>query len=386
MAVAASPVGAPHATARGADRAAHLALVTAASTTRADGIRDYTMRLLRQLEGCEGWDVNLVIRQLDGRWTGPDGRFARRVPRSVRDADAILLQYNPFSYGRRGFAPRLLAEIARIKLTRRPPLVAMMVHETYVDMKNWRWTLMGGWQRLQLYILQLLTDVQLCSTEAWVARLGGGRRPGNVYHLPVGSNFPDRADHRGSERARLGVDADTIILGCFGLREPGRIEAFVERSADVVARSGRPVLVLNLGGGPSYDETRGAVRTHAPGFLEDEEVARLLSTVDVFLAPYADGVSTRRTTVMAALQHALPVVGTDGPLTDDVLREAPHALRLVPVDRPGDFADAVAALAAGGDARTALGRAGRELYASRFDWPVIASRLLEILAQAKGRG
>jgi glycosyltransferase involved in cell wall biosynthesis len=159
------------------------------------------------------------------------------------------------------------------------------------------------------------------------------------------------------------------------------MEALVMRSAEAVARSGRPVLVLNLGSGPD-DENEGPVRVHTPGFLDDESVARLLSTVDVFLAPYEDGVSTRRTTVMAALQHELAVVGTDGPFTDGLLRDAQDALRLVPPER---FADAVEALAARAEDRRTLGLRGRELYESRFDWPVIADRVLEIVAAAEAR-
>jgi glycosyltransferase involved in cell wall biosynthesis len=389
MAVSATPRldGAAAAASRAdALRPRRLAVVTARSSTEADGIRDYTMRLLQELEARELWDVSLSLRLIGGGWVGDSqGPPGWTMPRSVRESDAILLQYNPFSYGRRGFAPRLIVEVARARLRRRRPLVALMVHETYVDMKNWRWTLMGGWQRLQLYALRVLTDIQFCATEAWVARLGRRRRPGSVHHLPVGSNFPDRRENRDAERERLGVGAETVVLGCFGLRHPGRLEAHVERSADAVARTGRDVVVLNLGAGPAYDETRETVRTHAPGFLEDEEVARVLSTVDVFLAPYADGVSTRRTTVMAALQHGLPVVGTDGPLTDSVLRDAGHALRLVPVDRPGDFADTVASLAASDETRRELGQRGRELYESQFDWPVIADRLLQTLAAARAR-
>jgi glycosyltransferase involved in cell wall biosynthesis len=359
-------------------RTRRLAVVAARSTTVADGIRDYTLCLLSELEAREGWDVHLALRALGGGWEDPPGAPATRaMPSSVRRADAVLLQYNPFSFGRRGFAPRLLVELTRLRLTRRRPLVAVVVHETFVDMKNWRWALMGAWQRLQLRAVRALSDVQLCATDAWLRRVGGAA----VHHVPVGSNFPDRREHREEERRRLGVSDDTLVLACFGLRDPGRMGALVIHSAEAVARAGRPVLVLNLGSGPG-EETEGPLRVHTPGFLDDDSVARLLSTVDVFLAPYEDGVSTRRTTVMAALQHELAVVGTDGPFTDGILRDAGHALRLVPPDR---FADAVAELAASAEDRRTLGLRGRELYESHFAWPVIADRVLEILARARAR-
>jgi glycosyltransferase involved in cell wall biosynthesis len=367
-------------------RPRRLAVVTARSTTRADGIRDYTLCLLHELEARQRWEVSLARRALGGGWEDSAAGAPRRtMPSAVRGADAILLQYNPFSYGRRGFAPSLLLELARLKLTRSRPLVALMVHETYVDMKNWRWALMGAWQRFQLRALRALTDVQFCATEAWGERLARGRQAANVHHLPVGSNFPDRRAHRARERRRLGVDADGVVLACFGLRDPGRLESHVWTAAEAVARSGRTVLLLSLGSGPASDRRHGAVRVYAPGFLDDEAVARALSTADIFLAPYGDGVSTRRTTVMAALQHGIAVVGTDGPLTDTVLRESTQALRLVPIEQRDRFAHEVAALAASRDGRAALGRAGRALYESRFDWPVLADRLLELLTAAQTR-
>jgi glycosyltransferase involved in cell wall biosynthesis len=365
-------------------RARRLAVVTARSTARADGIRDYTLCLLRELEARDGWDVSLTLRLLGGGWEeSGDAAPRRTMPAALRRADAVLLQYNPFSYGRRGFAPSLLFELAQLRLTRRRPLMAVMVHETYVDMKNWRWALMGGWQRLQLRAVRALTDVQLCATEAWVERLARRRQAANLHHLPVGSNFPDRRTDRARERRRLGVEADGLVLACFGLHDPGRLEPHIWSAAEAVARSGRPVLLLSLGSGQASDRHRGAVRVHAPGFRDDDAVARLLSAADIFLAPYGDGVSTRRTTVMAALQHGIPVVGTDGPLTDPVLRQSTDAVRLVPVQQRERFAREVAALAASDEDRLALGRAGRKLYRSRFDWPVLADRLLEALAPAQ---
>ena len=68
-------------------------------------------------------------------------------------ADAVLVQYNPFSYGRWGFAPWLVALTWALRLRRREPRIALMVHEPYVPMITWRSTVMGLWQRAQLRLL-----------------------------------------------------------------------------------------------------------------------------------------------------------------------------------------------------------------------------------------
>jgi glycosyltransferase involved in cell wall biosynthesis len=120
------------------------------------------------------------------------------------------------------------------------------------------------------------------------------------------------------------------------------------------------------------------VRLIEPGRLEASDLARHLAAADLFVAPFVDGVSTRRTTLMAALQHGLPVVGTDGRLTDGVLRSS-HALTLVSVDDRQGLSDAARGLAGDPGRRHALGAAGRELYERAFAWPVIAATIVAAL-------
>ncbi len=357
-------------------------MLAAASAGQADGIRDYTTRLLHQLRTVDGIAVSLHIREGGGAWrpassSAPDGQDVK-----LEDADTILLQYNPFWYGRRGFAPGLILAVWRLRRGPARPTIALMVHEAFVDMKNWRWFLMGAWQRLQLLALQGLADVQLASCESWGEWLQRWRPGRPVHHLPVGSNFPDMRAHRAAGRRALAVSDDTLVLTCFGLHHTGRLADYVTRSAEASSRSGHPALILNLGTISTADESEpdgGGPAIYSPGYLDPSETAELLAAADLFLAPYADGVSTRRTTVMSALQHQIPVVGTSGHLTDRVLLRSDRALHLVPVGERERFTEAVARLAANPERRRELGRAGRELYEERFDWPVIAATLLEIL-------
>ena len=115
----------------------------------------------------------------------------------------------------------------------------------------------------------------------------------------------------------------------------------------------------------------------APGYLGTESIARRLAAADIFLSPLIDGVSTRRGTLMAALQHGLPIVGTAGPLTDSILLESGSALSLVAVGDRDGFADEVRRLADEAAERQSMRRAGRRLYERNFDWPVTAERILE---------
>jgi len=361
-----------------------IAIVTAASAKQADGIRDYSHRLLAQLRDGDGLSARLVELEPDDIGRGRVRLFGSGASNgALSDAEVCVIQYEPFSFGRWGFAPSLVADVIKARLSRRRPLIALFVHESYVsDRRNWRWLVMSVWQRLQLIALRAASDVQLCSIEAWAHRLRRMPPWTRVHHLPVSSNLPDARSARSEQRAALGVDADTIVLACFGMHHFGRLSGHVLAAAEAIEATGRSVHLLDLGTGEPGREVRGGLTIHRLGFLPDDEAARMLAVADIFLAPYADGISTRRTTAMAAFQHGLPVVGTLGPLTDRMLREATEAVELAPLADPAAFANQVRLLAEDEDRREALGAAARALYESRFDWPVVSRTLLRVLKEA----
>lgn len=360
-----------------------VAVVASHTTAVADGIRDYSERLVATLAERPDIHADLVYR--------PYGAFATSFTsggqRGFGDRtspDAVIVQYNPFWYGRRGFAPGLPLALRALKRKVPNASIALMVHETYVDPKNWKWALMSAWQRAQLRALQQVVDVQLCSIEVWTERLRRWAPDVPTRHLPVPSNLPDRRAARLVTRAELGIDEDAIVLATFGLTHPGRLTKPMLAAARAVRRSGRPVFVLNLGTGePTRAVISGDVNLIAPGFLHENEAAEALAAADVFLAAFADGVSTRRGTLMAALQHELAVVGTHGHLTDTVLRQARHALRLTPVGRESEFVQAVVDVAADDALRRKLAAAGRRFYEENFDWPVLVESLLRTLEESR---
>jgi glycosyltransferase involved in cell wall biosynthesis len=104
------------------------------------------------------------------------------------------------------------------------------------------------------------------------------------------------------------------------------------------------------------------------------------------LLPLADGLSTRRSTLISALAHRLPVVGLRGRNTDQVLLDAADALVLTPVGDPAAFTLAAVELSKQPERMREIGEAGRRLYEDRFDWPVAAARIAEALAALDVRG
>ena len=116
------------------------------------------------------------------------------------------------------------------------------------------------------------------------------------------------------------------------------------------------------------------------GELADGDAAGTLASCDMVALPFRDGLSLRRTTLVAALALGLPVISTRA--------AAPAALhdgRDVLLAPPGDAAALGAAILdlAGDPARrAALGDSGRQA-ATAFAWPSIAAHHHQLYKEAR---
>ena len=364
-----------------------IGLISAALPPRLDGIGDYTARLAVEL----AHENHVTV------WTGADGPVdplpgvtirpsfqplrpasCRRLCRAVQaePPDWLVLQYSPFSFGPRGF--NLHLPLALRGLRRRCPGLrqAIMVHEPFVPSTSLKFRMMATYQRLQLALLGRGADLVSFSVERWAARYRHwfpGRR---VAHLPVGSCIPDTGRGEGAVPPTRGV-----TLGFFGTAHASRLLDYTAAAASAVREAGHLRGVLYLG--PDAAAVRGSLAglpLETPGALPGPEVSCRLREIDLYLAPFVDGVSTRRTSLMAALQHGRAVLGTRGELTDSILaRRHGSALVLTDAGDIGRFAAAAVELAARRSERERLGEAAESLYRREFDWPVIAGRLRSLL-------
>jgi len=107
-------------------------------------------------------------------------------------------------------------------------------------------------------------------------------------------------------------------------------------------------------------------RVQATGTLTSGDLSLHLQACHVLVQPYPDGVTTRRGTVMAALEHGRPVVTTSGRLTETIWTELRPA-KLVPVNNVAAAVDAVRGLASDDAERHRLGERALAVYRQRFD-------------------
>ena len=300
---------------------------------------------------------------------------------------SVLLQYNPFCWGKRGWAPdliRLLQELRR----RRPDLViGVMFHETYTMNPGWRAGLLRMFQQRQFRALCKLADVLFFSTEVWATTCRGAIRDRPVIHLPVGANLPPSIADRGAIRESFRIPGEAFVCGVFGGAHPsrmiGRIESAVRR---IVERLGanQSVRFLHIGGEPiSWD--LGDVAVAATGRLPAQQASDAIATLDLMINPFSDGVSTRRGSVIASLQNGVPVLTTQGQHTDQLwLTERDNGVFLAPADCESAWLETTDRAIDGVTGSTAQLRCqANAFFQHNFTWERIAKTLLETLGDVR---
>ncbi|MFB6231999.1 MAG: glycosyltransferase family 4 protein [Salinibacter sp.] len=356
-----------------------------------DGIGDHTARLAEALS--DRASVRVLTAQAEaapipGATVEPAFSCPpRRGVLALADAvaadppDWLFLQFNQFSYGRWGLNPFLPAALYRIQRRCPGTRLAVLFHEDFLPASSWRNALMTTWQRAQFWALGRLADQVFFSIEPWVRQYRSWFPETPVDHLPIGSNIPRVEAERDAVRRRLGISEETFVLGVFGSLHASRLLPHIRAADDAVRRETGNALLLYVG--PDGEDVRRAMDGRAvldAGRLPARAVSRHVQAMDVYLAPFVDGVSTRRGSFLVALQHGVPTVGTHGPLTDPMLSDQDgEAFVLAPADEPDAFGRAAAALYRAPRRRSEMGRAAQHLFESNFEWDTIADRALRVL-------
>jgi len=320
--------------------------------------------------------------------TLPD-RFGPRseavlYPALRQEPGIVLLQYVPNALGARGMNLRFcrwLRDRGREGMD-----VRVMFHEPYfyfTASRPWR-NVLAAVQRVMARALLDASRTAYVSTESWRHYLTP-RRGMSLEVLPIPSNIPPAAaptpdTYRGAiapgggpiagHFGTYGDDvADELVRVLPGVAQlcPAARFAFIGRgSREFLSRLGETH--------PDLPE-----RSWASGALDTTDVSCALRACDVLVQPYPDGITTRRTSAMAGLQHGVPTVTTNGDLTEPIWADS-KAVALAPVADASAFAAAVAALLDDNAAARALGRRGADAYARHFS----LERTLAVLRGSPG--
>ena len=374
------------------------AILTGEYPPQSGGVSDYT-RLVAEGLAAVGDEVAVYAPpQGIGPDSAPPGVRVRRLPdrfglrglrwldrELARDRpDRILLQYVPHAFGLKAMNLPFAAWVAA--RARRVAPVWVMFHEVAFPFvrRPLRHNLVAIVNRVMVWAVAGAADRVLVSIPSWGSycarsargpgRPSGCRSPAMWPPWPTPGRSPPPAPATPRTRplrwsgtsGRSGGGSPTCSSrpssDCSGpTRWPGSCSS-AEDPSGIVSTSVA-----------SHPELAG--EWQATGELSPAAVAAHLRACDLLLQPYPDGVSSRRTSVMAGLANRVPVVTNLGDLSEP-LWAAWTGATVVPGPDPAALAAAtVEVLALSPENRLALGARGAELYRTQFSLERTIARL-----------
>jgi glycosyltransferase involved in cell wall biosynthesis len=368
-------------------------LVTSEYPPDIGGVSGYTGQLARALadagDEVHVWCPGAVRERVPGIQV--HAALGAISPADLRRVDAqldacpgprrLLVQWVPHGFGYRSMNLGFCLWLAR--RARAGDHVELMVHEPYMEF-SWRspvHSAMAAMHRLMTLVVLGAARRAWIAIPAWEACLRPyalGRRVPMPW-LPVPGCVPTDLATDPSPRTRFALP-DQPIVGHFGSHGAAVATLLDGCLPSIMNGPCRPALLLLGADGGAYRDVlvarhpEWAPRVHAAGFLDGAALAAHLAACDVLVQPYPDGVTSRRTSVMACLSQGRAVVTTAGRLTEP-LWHASGAVSLVGVGDAAGMADAVVRVLADAGVRAQLGTRARQLYLDTFSVERIVNAL-----------
>jgi glycosyltransferase involved in cell wall biosynthesis len=350
------------------------------------GVADYTRQvadaLARAGEEIHVWtSAARETSEASGVQVHPDpGRFR---PSDLRKLGArldefpsprrILVQWVPHGYGYRSMNLWFCLWLAT--RARAGDRIELMVHEPFLrfQLGPLRHICMALVHRVMTIVLMGAASRVWVAIPAWESKLRpyARGRALRIDWLPIPACITP-ANGTETTLSRKITQRVPPIVGHFG--SYGRdVAALLEERLPTILNSDSQPLLLLIGAGseafraalvdrhPSW-----ASRVHATGYVSPAALAGHLRACDLFLQPYPDGITSRRTSAMACLSVGRAVVTTSGHLTEPLWKES-GAVLMRDVSNPAGFAEAAVRLLGDRAERDRLAESGRRLFDRQFD-------------------
>ena len=232
---------------------------------------------------------------------------------------------------------------------------------------------------------------------------GSDRKPpfSNLRLVPIGSNIQPSAPpgfNRDQERARWGAGKSDWLIAYFGFLNMSKGGLTLLRAVGLLVNDRLPARLLLVGGRTGSSDPTNAQyaleveqtvsrlglteRTRYTGYVDPVQVTAAMAASDVIALPYADGVSFRRGSLMAALVHGKAIVTTRPRVKLPHLIDSENCVMVVPED-PGALSFGIRRVMTEPGLRARLEEGARRL-AREFTWDKIAAQTVEVYVGAAG--
>lgn len=329
----------------------------------------------------EGAGDQVSVEEVPSGW-GPAS--ARAVLALLAGGGPVLVHFVPQLYGWYGAKPVFAWLLTRLREAGCRLITVAHEFSVPIGRRPSRSALAIAHRALLAFVVRASERVVL--TTAFAEQLFHRRYPAQAAtfrRIPVSATVPVLpldSERRRRLRAELASGEDGLVAGLFASGLAGQ----AERVGQVLGwchEKGVAVQLLVFGKAAASFCQHPALASHRPrllplGWLSGRGLSACLGCADLHLAFYPDGASTRRTSLMAALAHGLPVVTNEGPLTDPDLRACPG---LCFVDEWGATDAPLPPMVQSADLRRQRGEAGRAWYAAHCGWDRVGAAYSQLL-------
>jgi glycosyltransferase involved in cell wall biosynthesis len=335
-----------------------------------------------------------VVRRSVASWALTHLPTLVRTLRAAR-YDLVHVEYTPNLFGRRTLAVSLLPYLVTGML-RIPTVVTF--HEIYTPIhRGLRNVVAGLYDRVKDTLLLWGSTGVTVTVPGRASRLSGlfpwlGRR---VHTIPAGATLlPDRCvpEDRALARDRLGIGPQELVVGSFGLIHTDKRYELLFRVVRRLLDQGHRLRLLLIGPYSSDHPycrylmqrvTDLGLDSHVvwTGYGSPLETSRWLRTVDIYVMTDLRGASGRKSSLLSALAHGLPIVSTRGADTESAFVDGDAIVLADAGDEEGSLVHHLDRLLRDGNERSRLALRARELYRAHFAWEAIARRTIVAYGQ-----
>ncbi len=265
---------------------------------------------------------------------------------------------------------------ALLKRHRSPLRVVITMHEFAGPMTS---LLPGPARRFWLLPLMVYADAVIVTNERDLSYLRWApflKR--KLRYIPFASHIePAKGIDAQSARRRIGIDDGEVLVVRFGFVNNVRVSLLPElfHAVKRLVDRGYPVKLLLIGG----ESTQGRAevsslagtlgigeRVITKGYCSPSEVSEYLFSADIGVQPYPEGICEKRTGLLAALSHGLPIVCFQRGHVPSMFHHKENVM-LVPLDDAEHLAAAMEELIISEDLRNTLRQNALKTAAS-FSW------------------
>lgn len=362
----------------------HWHLITPEYPPAIGGVADYTRlaaeRLRREGKTVSVWHPGVA--PLEEGYT-PSG--LRRLHQEIDQAPGrrrLFVQWVPHGYGYRSMNVAFAAWLG--SRARRGDEIDLMVHEPFLMFREGtiKQDAAAVVHRLMMSLALAAAARVWITIPQWHARLQPwywGRRIPERW-LPVPSNI--EVATAGPANLEALFPNPGPVVGHFGTNGKHIVEMLQRLLPGVLASTPANILLLGNGSDRVAREF-GNPRVQGLGRQENADISRSIQACTMMLQPYTDGVSTRRSSAMAALIHGKALASTSGPATEDIWQREDIACLRAAQDSEG-LVRCVRELLDNQERRHAFGQRALAAYQQHFSIEQTIRQLIEAGGEPRG--